>query len=334
MPTRRSFLGLAAAALTVALAAAPAAAEPSTLRVPEDFPTIQAAVNAAASGDQIRVGPGAWCGAEVAKSVDLVGEGGATIVGCASPNLFGLLRIGFFLPSAAASGTTIRHFTFDGRGVSNANLDPLAFAVFARDADAVIVEQNDILGTIQAITNTRGNGWTVSHNQILGLSVLTCDGFCGGGDGIVFQERNSNGSLPSQRGLDNSATFNVITGAIPDGLDEFSMVGIVVIGQDGVVVKNNRISIPANPSALGTGIGIEVSDQCCGAGAVGLTCINSVIVNNDGRGSELAVVISPDAASGPGNLQGATLRGNFGVNEINATTSTVKNRSIKTLEEF
>ncbi len=328
----------AALVATVALPllfAAPAGAEPSVLRVPKDHPTVQAAVDAAVPGDQIRVGPGDWCGATITKRLDLVGEGGATIVGCPAPHHDGVaaLRIGFFLPGLAgspASGTTIRHFVFDGQGVSNSNLTPLAFAIFARDVDGVLVQQNAILGTIQAITNTRGSGWDVSHNDILELSVLTCDGFCGGGDAIVFQAR----PVGAARGVDNSATFNVITGAVPDNLDEFSMVGVLAIAQDGVVVRNNRIAIAGNPAAAGAGEAIVITDHCCGLGGGFLTSINTVIVNNDGRDSQFAVVIERDAGGGTGNSEGAVLRGNFGLNSINEVETPVTNRSRKTLQAF
>jgi len=319
--------------LVLVLAVASHVAVADTIRVPEDQPTIQAAIDAASAGDQVRVGPGQWCGATVTKQLDLFGEGGATLVGCPSPapNLAGVLRIGFFLPNASASGTTIRHFVFDGRGVSNANLAPLSFAVFARDASNVVVEQNNILGTVQAITNTQGSGWTVSHNTIDGLTVFACDGpFCGGGDGIVFQERR----VAMPRGADNGATFNVITGAVPNALNAFSMVGILAIAQDGTVIKNNRISIPNNPVALGDGQAIVITDACCGLPAGFLTSINSVIVNNDGRGSEFSVVIEKDFGGGTGNSAGTTLRGNFGVNDINGSTDTVRNRSIHTLIDF
>lgn len=318
--------------LVLVLAVASQVSAADTIRVPQDQPTIQDAINAASAGDQVRVGPGQWCGGTITKQLDLFGEGGATVVGCPSPapNLSGLLRIGFFLPDATASGTTIRHFVFDGRGVSNEYLDPLSFAVFARDASNVVVEQNNILGTVQAITNTRGSGWTVSHNTVDGLTVFTCDGFCGGGDGIVFQAR----PFATPRGVDNSATFNVITGAVPNTLNEFSMVGILAIAQDGIVIKNNRISIPDNPAASGGGQAIVITDACCGLTPGFLTSINSVIVNNDGRGSEFSVVIEKDFGGGNGNSVGTTLRGNFGVNDINGSTNTVRNRSIHTLIDF
>jgi len=41
----------------------------NTIHVPEDYPTIQAAVIAAEAGDIIRVGPGQWCGARITKQL-------------------------------------------------------------------------------------------------------------------------------------------------------------------------------------------------------------------------------------------------------------------------
>ncbi len=326
--TVASFCGL-----TVAIA------KPTTHRVPRDFATIQLAVDSGfvMDGDQIRVGPGDWCGATITKQLDFFGEGNATIVGCASNPALGPFRIGFFLPNGSSSGSTFRHFVFDGAGVSNqlpaGNFDPLSFAVFARDADNIIVEQNHVIGTVQSFTNTRGSGWTVNHNTIEDLTVFTCDGLitCGGGDGIVFQDRNVGGP----RQADNSAMFNVINGAVPDNLQLFSMAGIIILGaEDGTVLQKNRIEIPGNPLAAGEGHAIRVSDVCCGGPAAFQTVINSVIVKNDGRNSEFSLVIDKDSTGGTGNTEGTTIRGNFGVNEINEVTSDVSNRSIKTLIEF
>lgn len=262
--------------------------------------------------------------------MDLFGEGNATIIGCASsPKLlpFAELRIGFFLPDGSASGSTFRHFLFDGQGVSNqspGNFDPLSFAIFARDSDNIIIEQNHVVGTVQSFTNTDGSGWTVNHNIIEDLTVFTCDGLitCGGGDGIVFQHRNTGGP----RQMDNTAMFNDISGTIPDNLDLFSMAGIIILGaEDGTVLQKNRITIPGNPVAAGEGHAIRVSNVCCGGLGPFQTVINSVIVKNDGRNSEFSVVIDLNSA------EDTRLRGNFGVNDINGATSDVSNRSIHTL---
>ena len=246
------------------------------------------------------------------------------------------LRIGFFLASSNASGTTIRHFVFDGAGVSNnefsPNFDPLSFAVMSKGADNVIVEQNRILGTVQSISNSGGSGWTVSHNKIEDLTVFPCEGVvaCGGGIGISFSQTDPD----LDRAADNSAMFNVIAGTIPDRLELFSMVGIWVAGQEGTVIKNNTIAIPANSITPAEGVGIEIADVCCGDGGSFQTSINSIIVKNDGRDSEFVLVIFLDADGGTGNTEGTVVRGNFGLNDINGVQNDVTNRSIMTLIEY
>jgi hypothetical protein len=144
MKTRLLWFAVRAGLIVVALCGLMVSIAPnalaSTIQVPKDYPTIQAAVNAAAAGDMIRVGPGQWCGARITKKLDLEAEGGATIIGCPDgtpgPSSLGggLFRIGFRVNAVDASGTTIRHFTFDGRGWSFANPAPLALGVFAANS--------------------------------------------------------------------------------------------------------------------------------------------------------------------------------------------------------
>lgn len=323
---------LVAGALT---ATVPAAA--ATLRVPEQFATIQEAVDTAAPGDEIRVGPGEYCGAVLSKPVALRGSGGATIVGCAAPHHDALtqLRIGFFLNGTAAfnpaSGTTITGFTFDGLGVSNEQTDPLTFAIFTRYAHDITISHNRFVGTIQAVTNTGGDRWRIEHNRFDALTLLTCDGFCGGGDAIVIQSRQGDLSQAANRAEDITISHNDISGTVPDGHDAFSMVGILVLIADDVVITNNRISIADNPLSEGAGEGIVLTNLCCGffVGAPGTR--GARVVNNDARGSEFGLVVE---GTGGANLSGAVLRGNFGVNLIeDGDASTVRNRSIRTLVE-
>jgi hypothetical protein len=279
-------------------------------------------VDAAKTGDRIRVSKGSWCGATIDKRVKLEGEGKAIIVGCAAPTLQGTLRIGFFLPDQRASGTQISDFVFDGSGIGNSNTSPLAFAIFARNADDVVVSSNEVDGTVQAVTNTGGSGWIVEHNHVCALSAFTCDGYCGGGSAIVFQQRAT--TLP--RAVGNSAEHNHISGKIPDGLDEFSMSGIVIYGQDGASASFNHLAIPANPSAAGQGVGITVSDRCCADPVPFLTSIGSVITHNDGRASQIAVQVTLDATGGTGNSEGATIAHNKGVLDIDGKITTARRR--------
>lgn len=282
----------------------------NVLRVPQRYATIQAAVDAADDGDQIVVSRGRFCGATITRRLVLKGKHGATIVGCEAP-VTGAFRIGFFLPDGRASGTSIRGFRFDGRGVSNANLAPLGAGILARSADDVTVLGNHFDGTFQAITNTDGSGWTVLFNRVERLTALTCDGGCAGGDAIVFQQR----LVLDRRPRGNVAAFNRVQGDIPDGLNEFSMVGVLVLGQARALVAANLFAIPRNPGAEAQGVGVLVTDHCCAAVEVS-TSVNTDVLFNDGRRSELVLRVDPDVNGGPGNLEGARIFGNRGEVEL------------------
>ena len=297
------------------LAATAGAAEARVRRVPEQYATIQAAVEAADAGDVVDVGPGSHCGATVDRPVNLQGHGHATIVGCPDgPVLSNGVRAGFRLPgadgSSAASGTRIEGFTFDGRGVSAANLDPLGVAIIATFANDVRVERNRVLGTVQGITNTGGDGWVIAGNVIDGLGVFDCTGaLCGGGDGIVVQIARGASGAPDNRPRRNVVAGNAVSGAIPDGFGVFSMVGVFVFAADGTVVTRNRLSIPDNPNADAIGEGVLVDNECCGLPEVTPGARNTVVTFNDGRGSQIGVEVD---GTGGANTGGLVLFGNLG----------------------
>ena len=303
------------------LAASSAAARPRVRRVPEIYRTIQAAVDASNAGDVVDVAPGSFCGATVTKALTFLGHGRTTIVGCPeSPTISDELRAGFYLPGAdgasAASGTRIEGFTFDGRGIAEDDLEPLALGVFARFADDVHVEDNVFLGTVQAITNTAGDGWLVARNRIEGLTLFDCTGaLCAGGDGIVIQlARDAIAAAGGPGAAVNRPEHNVVvgnqvSGAIPDGFDDFSMAGIFVFAADDTVVERNTVSIPDNPTADATGDGVLVSNVCCGEPAVSPGARHTVVIFNDGRDSQFGVVVE---GTGGDNTGGLVLYGNSG----------------------
>ena len=299
-----------------------------TWRVPADKPTIQAAVDAAAADDEIRVAPGDHCGATITKPLSLLGQadgaGPARIVGCqGGPTLSPGLRVGFMLPGeapgAAASGTTISGFHFDGAGISSENLRPLAFGVFARFAHDVTVAGNEFQGTVQAITNTAGDGWSIRSNRIQGLTVFDCTGeHCGGGDGIVVQV--ASGTEAAAGGASNAFNRpegtlilgNSIEGRAPPGFSAFAMAGILVLGGEATLIFNNRLEIKAGVEANGESptrlaAGVLLDDQHA-ASATPLdpgTKFTGVLLNN-ALGSDHALVVEGTGGDG---LMAA---GNFG----------------------
>jgi len=148
-------------------------AEAKVWRVPGKVATIQAAIAAAKDGDEIRVSPGAYCGATIDKRVDLVGIGYPRIIGCSTGPTLGALRVGFFMPGPnaknPASGTKISGFVFDGRGVSTANLAPLSFGILARFAHDLEIAHNHFDGIDQHLLRHRRLAFAGSSPDDFGL---------------------------------------------------------------------------------------------------------------------------------------------------------------------
>lgn len=314
--TLLSALGCCAALLSAT------AAHAATLRVPTQFATIQAAVDAAAPGDRIRVGRGDYCGATVTKPLSLEGRGRHTrIIGCAtSPAPFAGLRTGFYLPGSQgvnpASGTRIRGFTFDGQGISNTNLSPLSFGVFARFANDVRVERNRFVGTVQAITNTGGDRWRIKHNRIWQLTLFDCTVRCSGGDGIIISLATGGLAAPGgaaaavNRPEQNIIVGNSIEGTPPDNFANFSMAGVLLLSADHTTLRANRLRLRDNPRASAKGQGILVSNTCCGLSTTFLPGSRfTTIAFNDARPSEVGIVID---GSGGANTEGLQLFRNRG----------------------
>jgi hypothetical protein len=300
-------------------------ARAATLRVPSQFPTIQAAVDAASDGDSIRVARGRHCGATLTKRVTLEGRAGARIIGCAGgPALANGARIGFFLPGVAgvnpASGTQIRGFVFDGEGIGNANLEPLALGVFARFANDIVVSRNSFRGTVQAITNTAGDRWLIKNNRIERLSVFDCTRLCAGGDGIVVQLAAGSLGAPGgnaaaiNRPEDNAIIGNFVQGNVPDGFGVFSMAGVLLLAADHTQVLSNDVRLRDNPAAAAVGQGILVSNTCCGLPSSFLPGSRfTTLAFNDGRRSEVAIQVE---GSGGINTLGLLLHRNRGLLRI------------------
>ncbi len=329
-PISKSKLVFSAVALALAVfGVTPVSFAQATHRVPQDFTTIQSAVNNANAGDTIRVGPGRWCGARITKTLNLVGEG-ATIMGCPAgiPGPVGnLARRGFFI-NVVASGTSIRSFTFDGVGFSDTNRNPLALGIDAGfGTNNVVVDSNRFLGGLGGI-QAFGSGWLVTHNVFDGFTILNN----GAGGFAILSEDFQLGPFTG-----NAYLYNEISAVVPPGSFSFAsftneadvpFLGIGIAGHNGTIIANNKIAITANTSG-DAGVGIIATDAS--PDGISSTTVKLVITNNDGRGSQYGLIITKDQALGTGNAVDATLRGNFGINLINGLTSNVSNRSIRTL---
>ncbi len=173
-------------------------AKAETWNVPDDFLTIQNAIDSSdvEPGDTILVGPGGnHAGATVTKAVEIKGEGGAVIN---SGPEYAIYTTGFLFPwsiHGVANGAIISHLSFE----------TVDLPIYSRDTDDVTVEHCAFTSPMQGITNWNGNGWNISHNVINGLVTIS-----GGGIGIFVGTRAPEGSTAKN----NLIAHNKITGQV------------------------------------------------------------------------------------------------------------------------
>ena len=294
---RRIFGILFAVVLVVALTGGPAvAAKGAVILVPEDFATIQEAVDAASDGDRILVGPGEWNGAVVTKAVEIKGRGGAVIND--GPLYGGPLKFGFKLYERigetviTGSGATISHFTFRG----------LAFPIFAFKANNVTVEYLTLVNPLQGITNWSGNGWVISHNEIIDLR--TSDG---GGIGIFIGDY-----LAVEGGVNDSlVSHNKITGTLhvdPNDGGGYNGTGIVLyadfrwgaLGAERITnnrVVKNKVGLVSDTPIVVDVVAIELAEEWYPASPpdpVPIVIHDNAIGFNDLRGTVLQIALTPE----------------------------------------
>lgn len=135
-----------------------------TFLVPDDFPTIQAAVDAANpdGGDIVMVGPGDYAGAVITNPVIIVGSGDDTRI-TSGTDLPGEDAFILYGPLFDVDGTEISNLVIEYEG--------LAWGVYGESADNVTIRNVTVNNANVAIDNLYGNGWTIVQNTIEGLRV-------------------------------------------------------------------------------------------------------------------------------------------------------------------
>ena len=132
----------------------------ATLFVPDDYQTIQEAVDASSPGDVIKVGPGTFAGAYTEKQLTIVGSNGTVIDEANSyPQWPG--EDAFTINGPDASGTEIRGMAIVGVGVQ--------YGVYAFDADDVKVVNNVFDGLQFGIEGYGINDAQVVNNVFEGV---------------------------------------------------------------------------------------------------------------------------------------------------------------------
>jgi parallel beta-helix repeat protein len=196
-------------------------ASPKDIWVPYDYPTIQAAINAADPGDVIHVASGTYAPAVVNKSLTLIAEGEAIIDGQGANNVIGF--------DVQASSVNIYNFKIQNgsRGSYGIYLDggwsPIA---------SCIVENNHIRNFEYGIFL-----WNVFNSRVFNNTVTNCD------FGIYFSGSSNNyivaNTIYNSTGCGISLQFNPTFNVISD-----NNITMIYATADGIrlgICSNNTI---------------------------------------------------------------------------------------------
>lgn len=246
-------IALALACSLGLMTAVPAGAAADTWYVDDDggadFTTIQAAVGEAVDGDTIIVAEGEYAGAIVNEDLMITGAaGGESIITSGVPYKSGsTLETGFRL-DADADGAEIRNFTMNG---------DFFFAVYARNADDVIVDSLTLDHMVQGITNWGGSGWEITNNVITETYPTTGGGIAIqlGADPTDFPHCDNNlvqGNIMSTSAVQN-ANFTGAAIAL-----WFDMRGITEMPTGVSMTGNEIIGNSITASGLENQVGIEI----------------------------------------------------------------------------
>ncbi len=255
-------------------------------RVPTDFSTIQAAVYSSIvlPGHTILVEPGNHAGAFVTKAVEIRGEDNAVIN--SGPAHGSGLIMGFRL-LAGSDGASINHLIFE---VDLAIMNGAA-------VNEITVDHCTFKNAVQAVSNWRGSGWVISHNDILDLR-------CKNGGGIGILVADFAGGIVK----DNLVSHNKISGTLyVDPLDQggYSGTGIVLYAdfrwgalgtaeiRDNRIVKN-KVSLVSDTPTVVDVIAFELTDTRANPLIIPPVLFDNVIGFNDFRGTLLQIALSPE----------------------------------------
>lgn len=153
---RRAAISAIGAAICLAAAGRPAGA--AEIAVPAGGGSLQAALEAAAPGDVLRLAPGTHRGpVEIGKPLTLAGEAGAVLEGDGHGSVV----------TVSAPDVIVRGLRIEGSG---RDLDTMDAGVFATEAAAnALVEDNAIVGNLHGIYLHGAPGSVARSNRIEGL---------------------------------------------------------------------------------------------------------------------------------------------------------------------
>jgi hypothetical protein len=242
--------------------AASLAAVANVIHVPDNYSTIQAAVKAAVSGDEIQIAAGVYHEQIVVsrKNLTITGEPGTIIQAwdgmVHSSNLRWYILFEFF-----SSDVTVRNIDFEGNRASKPNLPDQISGLFYGGSGGRV--QNCVIRGFRGTNDLRGVGLNAYTENAIAPRVVDLqvshNTFADNGRDIRME--GDRFELPALLRMTVSIEDNTLTGIGPTALGE--LIGIQIEPSVAGTIKNNRIAgyYYTGPSATDFGFGILAYDS-------------------------------------------------------------------------
>jgi hypothetical protein len=313
------------------------------LTVPLEFPTIQAAVDAAVSGDTILVASGVYAEQVkiVGKDLTLIGDAGATLQ--AFPGMVDTLAPLVTTKNVLAafqSNVRVSGFTFDGQGLSASGFFLVGVYLAAADAEISNCQFLDFRSTpyglefSRAVTGFNLSSWDAPKRQV---SVLDST-FLGCHDAILL---GGDDTAPNDLRIVAHVRRNTIVG---QGAGAVTQRGVWFAFGVGGGIRDNSISDHVFLGETELAVGIltgSLVDPPFELVVPTVIVKGNVLSNNTvgiaGLFNEHSTILSNDVASGPLGLAGVAVsgRGNKIVkNAVDMSASQIQGNSAIALLGF
>jgi len=258
----------------------------NTWSIPDDFSTIQEAVDASPvlDDDIIIIANGRFSGATVDKRLVFIGSG-STIIDDGPIHGSGLVE-GFHMLQSS-SNSELKNILFE-----------TDLQIYNGEAaEGIVVDHCTFRNAIQAISNWSGNGWQIRHNIISDLRTR-----CGGGIGILIADRTG-GTVEG-----NIVEHNKIEGTLyvdPSDCGGYDGSGIVLYadfrwGRMGATsikdnfVLHNSASVVSNDKDVVDIVAMELTDSRDGNEQEACAVIyDNAVGFNDWRGTTNTEMLTP-----------------------------------------
>lgn len=161
-----------------------------TIDVPDEFPTIQQAIDNATDGDTVRIGTGVFDAADgqavnasitVDKPIDIVGNGTARTTVTGGPvSVFSIRSpdVNLFALSIVGNGTQVGVSVIgsDGCEIEDVHVSNCRVNLFIEDSDHVVIGSSEFSGTECSVLLTNGTDWCtftdlVARDSGIGIAV-------------------------------------------------------------------------------------------------------------------------------------------------------------------